>query len=188
MRLIRTAVLYAGLALLGNPVAAFAGADVGKLVALATGELGRIQFHAEPRGLKTSAFKDAQGGKASLADYRGKHVLLNFWALWCAPCVKEMPALNRLDGAIGGGFEVVTLATGRNARPAVDVFFDDKKLGNLPKLFDPKMAVAREVGALGLPVTLFIDPQGREVARAVGDFEWDSPAAQKLIRAWVAGG
>lgn len=184
MRLLRTAVLYAGLALLANPAAA----DVGKLVSLATGELGRIQFHAEPRPLEASAFLDANGGAASLADYRGKHVLLNFWALWCAPCVKEMPALNALDGAVGGSFEVVTLATGRNARPAVDVFFADKKLDNLPKLFDPKMQVARDVGALGLPVTIFVDPDGHEVARAIGDFEWDSAASQKLIKAWVAGG
>ncbi|WP_298295816.1 TlpA disulfide reductase family protein [uncultured Litoreibacter sp.] len=183
MRLVRLMVLYAGLALLGNP----AGADVGKLMSLATGELGRIQFHAEPRAVAASGFLDANGGQASLADYRGKYVLLNFWALWCAPCVKEMPALNALDGAIGGNFEVVTLATGRNARPAVDVFFADKKLDNLPKLFDPKMQVARDVGALGLPVTLFIDPEGREVARATGDFEWDSPEAQKLITAWISG-
>ncbi len=184
MRLLRTAVLYAGLALLANPAAA----DVGKLMSLATGELGRIQFHAEPQPLKASPFLDADGNKASLADYRGKHVLLNFWALWCAPCVKEMPALNALDGAIGGGFEVVTLATGRNARPAVDVFFADKQLNNLPKLFDPKMKVARDFGAFGLPVTLFVDPQGREVARAIGDYQWDSAASQKLIKAWVAGG
>ena len=184
MRLVRTLVLYAGLALMGNPAAA----DVGKLMGLAVGELGRIQFHATPRPLKMPAFLDEAGGKVSLADYRGQHVLFNFWALWCAPCVKEMPALNRLDGAIGGSFEVVTLTTGRNARPAVDTFFAEKKLDNLPKLFDPKMAVARNVGALGLPVTLFIDPQGREVARATGDFHWDSPAAQKLIKAWVVGG
>lgn len=184
MRLVRFIVLYAGLALMGNPAAA----DVGKLMSLATGELGRIQFHSSPQPLKAPAFLNESGGKASLADYRGKYILLNFWALWCAPCVKEMPALNRLDGAVGGPFEVVTLTTGRNARPAVDKFFAEKKLKNLPKLFDPKMAVARNVGALGLPVTLFIDPQGREVARATGDFEWDSPAAQKLIKAWVTGG
>ncbi|MEM9582956.1 MAG: TlpA disulfide reductase family protein [Pseudomonadota bacterium] len=169
---------------MSNPAAA----DVGKLMSLATGELGRIQFHASPRPLSAPAFLNENGGEASLADYRGKHVLLNFWALWCAPCVKEMPALNRLDASIGGAFEVVTLTTGRNARPAVDKFFAEKKLTHLPKLFDPKMAVARSVGALGLPVTIFIDPQGREVARATGDFEWDSPAAQKLVNAWVKGG
>ncbi len=183
MRLFRSLVLYAGLALMGNP----ASADVGRLVALAEGELGRIQFHAEPRPLQLSAFEDENGAPATLDAYRGKHVLLNFWALWCAPCVKEMPALNRLDGAIGDGFEVVTLATGRNARPAVDVFFAEKQLDNLPKLFDPKMQIAREVGVPGLPVSIFINPEGQEIGRAVGDYEWDSPAAQALIRGWMAG-
>ena len=183
MSFLRLAVLYVGLCLMGNPAAA----DVGRLVALADGELSRIQFHASPRAIDAPAYLDVNGNEASLEDYRGKYILLNFWALWCAPCVKEMPALNRLDGAIDGNFEVVTLTTGRNARAAVDVFFDDKKLSNLPKLFDPRMNVARAVGALGLPVTLFIDPEGREVARATGDFHWDSPEAQKLIKAWVSG-
>ena len=184
MRLFRTLVLYAGLALMGNPAAA----DVGRLIALAEGELGRIQFHSTPRPVTAPGFLDANGAETPLKAYHGKFVLLNFWALWCAPCVKEMPALNALDGAVEGNFEVVTLATGRNARPAVDTFFEDKQLDNLPKLFDPRMAVAREIGALGLPVTLFIDPQGREVARATGDFHWDSAASVRLIEAWVSGG
>ena len=183
MRLLRSLVLYAGLALMSNPAAA----EVGRLIALAEGELGRIQFHAEPQELGDLTYIGEDGAEASLSDYRGRYVLLNFWALWCAPCVKEMPALNALDAAIDGNFDVVTLATGRNARHAVDTFFADKQLTNLPKLFDPKMKVAREVGALGLPVTLFIDPEGREVARATGDFVWDSPEAKRLINAWIAG-
>lgn len=181
MLLMRLAVLYLGCALLGNPAAA----DVGRLIALADGELSRIQFHSAPRELDLPAYLDADGGNASMDDYRGKYVLLNFWALWCAPCVHEMPALNRLGGAIDGDFEVVTLATGRNARPAVDAFFEEKQLQHLPKLFDPRMKVARAAGALGLPVTIFVDPQGREIARATGDFEWDSPEAQRLINAWI---
>ncbi|MCY4334796.1 MAG: TlpA disulfide reductase family protein [Litoreibacter sp.] len=183
MRLFRSLVLYAGLCLMGNPAAA----DMGRLMALAEGELGRIQFHAEPKPLALSGFLDESGNATSLEAYRGQYVLLNFWALWCAPCVKEMPALNALDGAVGGNFEVVTLAVGRNARPAVDAFFAEKGLDNLPKLFDPKMTLPREARAPGLPVTLFIDPEGHEVARAVGDYHWDSDAAITLVEAWVSG-
>ncbi|MEM7472511.1 MAG: TlpA disulfide reductase family protein [Pseudomonadota bacterium] len=184
MRLFRSLVLYAGLCLMGNPAAA----DMGRLMGLAVGELGRIQFHAEPRDLALSGFLDANGQPTSLEAYRGTPILLNFWALWCAPCVKEMPALNALNGAVEGDFEVVTVAVGRNARPAVDAFFAEKQLDNLPKLFDAKMTLPREARAPGLPVSIFIDAQGREVARAVGDFHWDSPASVALVNAWVSGG
>ena len=99
-----------------------------------------------------------------------------------------MPALDRLEAELGGAqFEVVTVATGRNLRPAVDKFFDEEKLTSLPKLFDPKMTLARDLRAIGLPVTVMIDPEGREIGRAAGAVEWDSPAAIRLFQAWMAG-
>lgn len=184
MRFLKLMVLYAGLSVGANPVAA----DTGALIALANGDLAKIRFHAEPRDVAQTVFHDANGRDVSLADYKGKHVLLNFWALWCAPCVREMPALDRLDTALGGpSFEVVTIATGRNARPAVDKFFAEKGLASLPKLFDPKMALARDLGARGLPVTVLIGPDGREIGRMAGEAEWDSPDAKALIGAWVSG-
>ena len=81
MHFLRLAVLYVGLGLMSNPAAA----DVGRLIALADGELSRIQFHDSPRTVQAPSFLDADGAEASLDDYRGKHILLNFWALWCAP-------------------------------------------------------------------------------------------------------
>jgi len=96
MRILKLLVLYAGLAVGANPVAA----DTGALIALADGDLAKIRFHAEPRAVPQTVFQDADGRDVTLADYRGKHVLLNFWALWCAPCVHEMPALNRLGAAV----------------------------------------------------------------------------------------
>jgi len=183
MRLLRTLVLYAGLILGSNP----AIADVGQLMTLATGDLAKIRFHVTPKSLEGAPFLDAKGQETSLETYRGKYILLNFWALWCPPCVKEMPALDRLDAAIGGNFEVVTITTGRNARPAVDKFFDKKQLTNLPKLFDPKFALAQSVGVQGLPVSIFIGPDGQEVARVQGELVWDSLETQKLITTWMAG-
>lgn len=184
MRFLKLLVLYAGLAVGANPVTA----DTGALIALAEGDLAKIRFHSEPREVAQTVFYDAAGSEVRLADYRGKHVVLNFWALWCAPCVREMPALNRLDAALGSAFfEVVTVATGRNARPAVDKFFDEKQLTNLPKLFDPKMGLARDLGARGLPVTVLIGPEGREIGRMEGEAHWDGPAAKALIQAWMAG-
>ncbi len=183
MRLLRTLVLYAALIVGSNP----AHADVGQLMTLATGDLAKIRFHMAPKPLQAAAFHDEEGREVTLDKYRGKYVLLNFWALWCPPCVKEMPALNRLDAAIGGNFEVVTITTGRNARHAVDKFFAKKNLTHLPKLFDPKFALAQSVGVQGLPVSIFIAPDGSEVARVQGELVWDSPQAQALIQAWMAG-
>lgn len=183
MRLLKSLVLYAGLVIAGNP----ASADVGQLINLATGDLAKIRFHIAPKALEGAAFFDERGRAVTLDQYHGKHVLLNFWALWCPPCVKEMPALNRLDAAIGGDFEVVTITTGRNAKAAVDKFFAEKQLNSLPKLFDPKFALAQSVAVQGLPVSIFIAPDGSEIARVQGELIWDSPEAQALIRAWMAG-
>lgn len=188
MRFLKLLVLYAGVAFGANAASAETSFNAGALIALAEGDLAKIRFHAEPRLVPQTVFQDANGGAVTLAKYRGKHVVLNFWALWCAPCVREMPALNRLDAALGGAsFEVVTIATGRNARPAVDKFFKEKQLTSLPKLFDPKMKFAREIGARGLPVTILIGPDGREIGRMEGEAHWDSPAAKNLMRAWMAG-
>lgn len=188
MRYVRIVILYACLAVGANVHAAPASADTGALIALAEGDLGKIQFAAEPKPVPSTVFQTATGADTSLEAYRGKYVLLNFWALWCAPCREEMPALDRLEAELGGAqFEVVTVATGRNLRPAVDKFFDEEKLTSLPKLFDPKMTLARDLRAIGLPVTVMIDPEGREIGRAAGAVEWDSPAAIRLFQAWMAG-
>lgn len=183
MRLLRFLVLYAGLGLVSNPAAA----DVGQLMSLAQGDLAKIRFHMDPRPVEAPSFQDANGKAVSLDDYRGKYVLLNFWALWCAPCREEMPALDRLDAAIPGNFEVVTVATGRNSKQAVDKFFSEKNLTNLPKLYDKSFALAQAMGVLGLPGSVFIGPDGKEVARVQGELVWDSPQAQALVRAWMAG-
>ena len=183
MRLLKSLVLYAGLALMSNP----ATADVGRLMSLAEGDLAKIRFHMSPKPIAEIAFKDAAGKPMSLQDYRGKYVLLNFWALWCAPCREEMPALNRLDAAVGGNFEVVTVATGRNSPAAVDKFFAEEGLNHLTKYYDKGFAMAQAMGVVGLPVSVFVDPDGNEIARVNGELVWDSPDAMALIRAWMAG-
>nr|WP_235857779.1 TlpA disulfide reductase family protein [Marimonas lutisalis] len=144
----------------------------------------KLAFHPAPKPAGTAAYDTAEGGKATLADHQGRYVLLNFWATWCAPCRKEMPMLAALQDEFGGDrFEVLTIATGRNNPAQMQKFFDEIGVTNLPLHRDPSSALAREMGVLGLPVTVILAPDGTEIARMLGDAEWDSDSAKAIIRA-----
>ncbi|MGR3760465.1 TlpA family protein disulfide reductase [Roseobacteraceae bacterium NS-SX3] len=186
MRLFRQLTLYMALAAGAN--AAFA-ADTATLEALREDSMKKLVVHAEPKPASEAAFQLADdAGTATLADYRGKVVLLNFWATWCAPCRAEMPMLSELQEEFGGeDFEVLTLATGRNTPAGIVKFFDETGITNLPRHQDPKQAVAREMAVLGLPVTVILDREGREVGRLMGDAEWNSDSAKEIIRTLIEG-
>ena len=189
MRLIRLLTLYLAL-LAGANTAAADTADTATLEALREGDMKKLVFHSDPQPVSEAAFELADGaGTATLADYRGRYVLLNFWATWCAPCRKEMPTLSALQTEFGGeAFEVLTLATGRNNPAGITKFFDKIEVSNLPRHQDPKGAVARDMAVLGLPITVLIDPEGREVARLRGDADWHSDSARAIVAALLAGG
>jgi thiol-disulfide isomerase/thioredoxin len=125
------------------------------------------------------------GRPMSLADFRGRVVLVNFWATWCGPCVAEMPSLDRLEAELGGkDFTVLTLSEDRN--PAVIApFYEKHGLRRLKRYHDPSGALSRAFGIRGLPTTVLIDRRGREVGRIEGPAEWDSPAALALIRHFI---
>ncbi|WP_193748862.1 TlpA disulfide reductase family protein [Leisingera sp. ANG-Vp] len=184
MRLFRQLSLYMALALGANAAAA---ADQAQLEALREDSLKRLVVHSEPRDTSATAFQLADGaGTASLEDYQGKVVLLNFWATWCAPCRKEMPQLSELQEEFGGeDFEVLTIATGRNAPAGIQKFFDEVGITNLPRHQDPKQALAREMAVIGLPITVLLDRDGKEVARLLGDAEWNSDSAKAIISAMI---
>ncbi len=151
------------------------------------GDMKKLNFHDTAKPVSTLAFTTDEGGEATLADHAGKYVLLNFWATWCAPCRKEMPMLSELQTEFGSeNFEVLTLATGRNAVPAMKAFFAEIGVDNLPLHRDPKQQLAREMGVLGLPITVILDPEGREIARMQGDAEWNSDSARAMIAALIA--
>ena len=144
----------------------------------------------EPPGEAVPAisFNDEAGTGHSLAEFRGRGVVLNFWATWCAPCKVEMPSLSRLQAALGGGdFAVVPVSLDRTGPDAPRKFLASNNLGNLPLLVDASASFGNKIGAGGLPATLILDREGREIARLVGPAEWDSPAAQDIIRAAIAG-
>ena len=140
-----------------------------------------------PTPVPATAFTDPEGGTHSLADYRGKVVLLNFWATWCAPCREEMPSLDALQAELGGeDFQVVAIAAGHNPPPAITKFLTEAGIRNLPVLLDPRQGLAREMGVLGMPVTVLIDRDGNEIARLIGGADWASEASKTLIRQAIA--
>ena len=183
MKILRSALVYTALCAGAIMVATSAAADLKAAEAMREGDVKKLVFHPEAKETSTAAFDLADGeGQATLEDYRGKYVLLNFWATWCAPCRKEMPQLSELQTEFGGDtFEVLTLATGRNSPTGISKFFDEIGVDNLPRHQDPKQAVAREMAIFGLPITIIINPEGREVARLRGDANWASENAKAII-------
>lgn len=181
----RPAVLYTGLAL-GASLWAAGPAAAADLAPLLQGDMRKLVLTDPGAPLEATLFAADETPQA-LADWRGKVVLLNFWATWCAPCRKEMPSLDALQQELGGDdFAVLTIATGRNPVPAIDRFFEEEAIRTLPKLRDPKQAFAREMGVLGLPVSVLVDREGREVARLTGDAAWNGPEARAVIGALIA--
>jgi thiol-disulfide isomerase/thioredoxin len=125
------------------------------------------------------------GKPVSLADFRGRIVLVNFWATWCGPCVAEMPSLDRLEAELGGrDFAVITVSEDRN--PAVIApFYEEHGLRSLKRYHDPSAALSRAFGIRGLPTSVLIDREGREIGRIEGPAEWDSAEALALIRHFI---
>lgn len=148
------------------------------------GDLSAFVEKSPPAPLADVSFVDATGAARTLSDFRGKTILLNLWATWCAPCKAEMPSLDRLQHQLGSDkFEVVALALDRKGRAAVRKFLDDTKSSHLNLYIDETAKAGSELKAVGMPVTILIDPEGREVGRLVGPAEWDSPAAIARIKA-----
>jgi thiol-disulfide isomerase/thioredoxin len=151
---------------------------------LSTGQMAAFVFRAEPAALPEFKFQDGEGKERTLADWRGKVVLLNLWATWCLPCRKEMPALDRLQKELGSDkFEVVALSVDRKGLEASKKFLDETKVERLALYVDSTARANTDLRAVGLPVTLLIDPQGREIGRLLGPAEWDGEDAMRLIRA-----
>lgn len=156
------------------------GANLAAAQPVLDGDMKKLMF-TDARPVPEAVLLDATDGPHPLAGWRGQWVVLNFWASWCAPCREEMPSLARLQGLMPD-LAVLPVATGRNSVQAIERFYSEAGVNGLPVLRDPKSTLAREMGVMGLPVTVIIDPMGREVARLIGDAEWDSPEALAMFR------
>ncbi|MEM9249040.1 MAG: TlpA disulfide reductase family protein [Pseudomonadota bacterium] len=187
--------MYLGVALLASgamlgpaQAADLSEADIAALKDLRTGDMKKLLFASEPTPLPRMDIVDAAGASTSLDAYKGEWLVLNFWATWCAPCRVEMPMLSNLQTHFKDEpVRVVTVATGRNSPQGIKRFFDEIEVDNLPEYRDPTQALARAMSILGLPITVIIDPEGREIARLRGDAHWDSPSAIAILNALSSG-
>lgn len=136
-----------------------------------------------PRPVPDLRFVDGDGQSRRLADFKGKVVLLNLWATWCGPCRKEMPTLDRLQGQLGGpDFEVVALSLDQAGAQAVREFYREVGLQHLQLYIDRSAQAAITLDAIGIPTTLLLDRQGREIGRKLGEAEWDSADVVAYLR------
>jgi thiol-disulfide isomerase/thioredoxin len=150
---------------------------------LATGEMVTFVFRKTPEPIAEFKFEDGAGTVKTLADWKGKVVLLNLWATWCAPCRKEMPALDRLQRELGSNkFEVVALSLDRQGAGPSKKFLDDIKVTNLKLYVESTSKSFAALRTTGLPTTILINADGLEVGRLTGPAEWDSPDAKRLVQ------
>lgn len=155
--------------------------------ALATGEMTAFVVRPERKPVPEISFLLADGAATSLAQWKGRVVLVNLWATWCAPCREEMPSLARLQTEMGSPeFEVVAIAVDRKGLEASGKFLKEVEATALKLYADPSTEALGKFLAVGLPSSILIDRQGREIGRLAGPAEWDSPEAKTLIKAALA--
>ncbi|MEQ8335101.1 TlpA disulfide reductase family protein [Nisaea sp.] len=151
------------------------------------GDMVKFVPSAGDRTAPDIPFISATGEPIKLDSYRGKTILLNFWATWCAPCVKELPALDRLSAELGSDrFAVLLVSIDRGGARVFEPFLEKLGIHNLASAADQKAALLRAFKAPGLPTSFLIAPDGTVKGRLVGDAAWDSAAAKDLINYYAS--
>ena len=179
----RRSVLAGGIAAVALPLLA-GRAIAGVKPDMAKGAMERFKLAAQPKPLPDLEIQNADDKPMKLSDFKGKVVLLNFWATWCTPCVKEMPSLDRLQAAFPKDkFVIVPLSIDGPTKPKVAPFYKDQKLGNLGIYFDKGRKTMQGLDVTLLPTSILVDAKGRELGRIEGDADWDMPESIALMKA-----
>ena len=146
------------------------------------GELRKFIFSEKTKVLPKPLILDANENMVEIG-YDEDILIINFWATWCAPCKKEMPSLNSLAQNMKyEDIQIITIASGRNSKEAIDGFFDDNNLVNLKKYRDPRGRIAVKYGVTALPTTVVINPTGLEIGRIIGDIDWDTADVRSFFK------
>lgn len=128
------------------------------------------------------AFKDASGKALTLDHFKGKPILVNLWATWCAPCIKELPQLDRIAGAYAkSGLQVVPISQDTLEAEKVSAFFAGKELKQLQTWFDPDNNFGFGLGGAALPTSVLYNSEGKEIARIIGAPDWEGAEMRELL-------
>ena len=153
-----------------------------------TGWMEKLEPAENSAPMPETVFTDRSGRKLTLKNFRGKIVLLNFWATWCGPCVREMPSLERLHTMLqGNDFTVIALSEDRRGWDKITRFQDKIGLKGLPLFHDVSSKMMFATKARGLPTTILVGRDGKELGRLTGSAEWDTDEAVALIRYYIGG-
>jgi thiol-disulfide isomerase/thioredoxin len=165
-----------------------ARATAARMAPLARGEVAAVEVNTAPMPTPDLAFNGPDGAPTTLSAFGGRTLLVNLWATWCPPCLKEMPALDALQGALGGAdFQVVAINIDTRNLDKPKAWLAERKITALPYYADPQARVFQDLRAArkveGMPVSLIVDSEGCELAILQGPADWASPDAKALIGA-----
>jgi thiol-disulfide isomerase/thioredoxin len=149
--------------------------------------LGEFVPTSPPQPAPEVFFADPAGNPVSLSDFKGKFLLVNLWATWCAPCLREMPSLERLQATLGDRITVAAISEDRGGGKAVEPFITKLGLKSVKVYLDPKSAVGQAFKVQGLPTSLLLDRENRVLGRVEGAAEWDSSEILAILRSLLDG-
>jgi thiol-disulfide isomerase/thioredoxin len=150
-------------------------------------KLGELVPASEPFPVPSLPIADLSGNTVELSTFQGKVVLVNLWATWCEPCLREMPSLDRLQSSLGDRIAVIAVSEDRGGSKIVEPFIAKLGLKSIKTYLDPKSAVGHAFEVRGLPTSFLIDREGRVLGRVEGGAEWDSPKMLGMIEPLLAG-
>lgn len=145
-------------------------------------KIGQFIPVAPPQPAPPAVFTDAAGKPARFEDFVGRPTIVNLWATWCAPCLKEMPSLGRLQSDFAGKLRVAAIAEDHGGGKVVEPFVRKQQLGDLNIYLDPEQAVAEAFKVPGLPTSIVLDAKGRVVGKVEGAADWTSPAMVRALQ------